>query len=93
MQARKGRPTVRQNALALLDEGFRLANLSSDKLRGHRCTESQKVLLAELLWKKTTMSQAWIAKHLGIKNAPNVSRFLYRMDLSRIKKKGLATLR
>ena len=46
-----------QNALALLDEGFRLANLSSDKLRGHRCTESQKVLLAELLWKKKTMSK------------------------------------
>ena len=76
-----------------LDEGFRLANLSSDKLRGHRCTESQKVQLPELLWKKTKMSQAWIAKHLGIKNAPNASRILHHMDLSRIKKKGLATLR
>jgi hypothetical protein len=39
------------------------------------------------------MSQAWIAKHLGIKNAPNASRILHHMDLSRIKKKGLATLR
>jgi hypothetical protein len=39
------------------------------------------------------MSQAWIAKHLERKNAPNVSRILHRIDLSRIKKMGLATSR
>ena len=45
-----------QNALALLDEGFRLSNLSSNKLGGHRCTEPRKVWLEGLLWKKTKMS-------------------------------------
>jgi hypothetical protein len=36
---------------------------------------------------KTTMSQSWIAKHLSMKNAANVSRVIHRMDLSRIEKK------
>jgi hypothetical protein len=31
------------------------------------------VLLAGLLWKKTTMSQSWIAEHLGMKNAADLS--------------------
>jgi hypothetical protein len=31
-----------QNALALLDEGLRLANLSADELAGHRCTEPRR---------------------------------------------------
>jgi REP element-mobilizing transposase RayT len=82
-----------QNALALLDEGLRLANLSADELAGHRCTEPRKVLLAGLLWKKTTMSQAWIAEHLGMKNAVNVSRVIHRMDISRIEKKVPTHLR
>jgi hypothetical protein len=32
------------------------------------------VLLAGLLWKKTMVSQSWIAEYLGMKNAANVSR-------------------
>jgi len=39
------------------------------------------------------MCQAWIAKHLGMKNAANVSRVIHRMDLSRIEKNIPATLR
>ena len=81
-----------QNALALMKEGLRLANLSADELAGHRCTEPRKVLLAGLLWKKTTMSQSWIAEHLGMKNAANVSRVIHRMDLSRMEKKVPETL-
>ena len=65
-----------QNALALLEEGLRLANLSADELGGHRCTEARKVLLAGLRWKKTTISQSWIAVHLGMKNAANDSRLV-----------------
>ena len=41
---------------------------------------------------KTTMSQSWIAEHLGMKNAANVSRVIHRMDLSRIEKKVPETL-
>jgi len=43
------------------------------------------VLLAGLLWKKTTVFQAWIAEHLGMKNAANVSRVIHRMGSSRVK--------
>jgi hypothetical protein len=42
-------------------------------------TEPRKVLLAGLLWKKTTVSQAWIGEHLGMKNAANASRVIYRV--------------
>jgi hypothetical protein len=42
---------------------------------------------------KTTMSQSWIAEHLGMKNAANVSRVIHRMDLSRLEEKVLEDLR
>jgi REP element-mobilizing transposase RayT len=81
-----------QKALELLEEGLRVANLSADELPGHRCTEPRKVLLAALLWKRTTVSQAWIAEHLGMKNAANVSRVIHGMEGSRIEKRVPAEL-
>jgi hypothetical protein len=51
------------------------------------------VLLAGLLRKKTTVSQAWIAEQLGMKNAANVSRVIHRMGSSRIEKKVPEMLR
>ena len=50
------------------------------------------MLLAGLLWKMTTASQVWIAEHLGMKNAGNVSRAIHLMALSRIEKKVSAEL-
>jgi hypothetical protein len=82
-----------QSALALLEEGLRVAKLTKDELAGYRCTEPRKVLLAGLLWKKTTVSQAWIAEHLGMKNSANVSRVIHRMDLSRLEEKVSEDLR
>jgi REP element-mobilizing transposase RayT len=82
-----------QEALALLEEGLRVASLTQDELAGHRCTEPRKVLLAGLLWKKTTVSQTWIAEHLSMKNAANVSRVIHRMDLSRLEAKVSGELR
>lgn len=82
-----------RSALALLEEGLRLAKISKDELAGYRCTEPRKVLLAVLLWKKTTVSQAWIAEHLGMKNSANVSRVIHRMDLSRLEEKVSGDLR
>jgi len=69
-----------QQALALLEEGLRVANLAKEELVGLGCTEPRKVLLAGLLWKKTTVSQAWIAEHLGMRNAADVSRVIQRMN-------------
>ena len=76
-----------QKALELLEEGLRAAGLGKEELAGHRCTEPRKVLLAGLLWKKTTVSQTWIAEHLGMKNAANVSRVVHRMDEARLEAK------
>ena len=70
-----------QHALALLEEGLRVANLSKEELVGLGCAEPLKVLLAGLLRKKTTVSQARIEEHMGMRNAGNVSRVLHRMDL------------
>jgi len=50
-------------------------------------------LLAGLLWKKTTVSQAWIAEHLGMRNAANVSRVTHRMDFSQLQEKVSENLR
>jgi hypothetical protein len=51
------------------------------------------VLLAGLLWKKTTASQVWRAEHLGMKNAADLSSVIHRVDLSRSEKKVPETLR
>ena len=83
----------KQQALALLEEGLRVATPPKEDLIGQGCTEPRKVLLAGLLWKKTTVSQAWIAEHLGMKNAANVSRVIHRMDLSQLQEKVSGKLR
>ena len=51
------------------------------------------MLLAGLLWKKTTVSQAVIAEHLGMKNAADLSSLIHRMGSSLIEKKVPETLR
>jgi hypothetical protein len=43
--------------------------------------------------KKTTVSQAWIAEHLGIKNADDVNRCFHRMGLSQLQEKVSGDLR
>jgi hypothetical protein len=50
------------------------------------------VLLAGLLWKKTTVSQSCIAEYLNMKNAANVSRAIHLMALSWIEKKGFCKI-
>jgi len=50
------------------------------------------MLLAGLLWKKTTVFQLWIAEPLGMKNAANASRVIHLMALSWIEKKVSAKL-
>ena len=42
-------------------------------------SDPRKLALAELLWKRTTVSQEWIAEHLSMRSAANVSQQLRRM--------------
>jgi hypothetical protein len=46
-----------------------------------------KVLLADLLWRRTVVSQEWLAAKLEMKSAANVSQQLRRLDLKTAMKK------
>jgi hypothetical protein len=56
-------------------------------------TEPRMMLLAGLLWKKTTLSPGWMAEHQGMKNAANVSSLIRRMGSSQSEKKVPETQR
>ena len=43
-------------------------------------SDPRKLVLAELLWKRTTVSQEWIAEKLVMHSAANVSQQLRRFD-------------
>ena len=62
----------------LLKEGLVLAGLDKESLTALPANEPRKVELARLLWKRTTVSQAWIAERLGMRSAANVSLALHR---------------
>jgi hypothetical protein len=59
----------------------------------HSSPNRERFCLQVWLWRMTTVSQAWIAEHLGMKNAVNVTRIICRMALSWIEKKVPETLR
>jgi putative transposase len=62
----------------LLKEGFVLAGLDKESLTAVPANDPRKVELARLLWKRTTVSQAWIAERLSMRSAANVSLALHR---------------
>ena len=79
-------------ALKLLASGLEAAGLHESELSGRPCTDPCKVALAVMLWKKTTVSQLWIAEKLDMKNPANVSRVIHRMDEEKIKHRVPAAL-
>jgi len=62
----------------LLKEGFVLAGLDEESLEALPANEPRKVELAWVVWKRTTVSQAWIAQRLKMRSAANVSVALHR---------------
>ena len=65
-------------ALAWLEEGCKALGLKLKALQTLKGTDPRKVALAQLLWTRTTVSQTWIAEHLGMTSAANVSQVLKR---------------
>ena len=63
-----------------LAEGLQLAGLVAKDLQGLKGSDPRKLALAELLWKRTTVSQEWIAEKLSMRSAANVSQQLRRLD-------------
>ena len=69
-----------RQALAWLERGLKAAGLKSGNLARVKGSDPRKVLLADLLWRRTVVSQEWLAEKLAMKSAANVSQQLRRLD-------------
>lgn len=63
-----------------LAEGLQVAGLVAKDLPDLKGSDPRKLALAELLWKRTTVSQELIAEKLSMRSAANVSQQLRRLD-------------
>ena len=63
-----------------LEEGLKTAGLDEKDLRALKGSDPRKLVLAELLWKRTTVSQGGLAEKLSMRSAANVSQQLRRLD-------------
>jgi hypothetical protein len=61
-----------------LAEGLQAAGLDGTDLSRLKGSDPRKVVLTDLLWKRTTVSQEWLAKELQMRSAANVSQLLRR---------------
>ncbi len=67
-------------AECLLREGLTVAGFGPDGVTGLPGNDPRKVALAELLWRRTVVSQGWLAERLGMRSAANVSQILRKVD-------------
>jgi hypothetical protein len=76
-----------RQALEWLVRGLKAGGLRAGSLFQVKGSDPRKVLLADLLWRRTVVSQEWLAEKLAMKSAANVSQQLRRLDVkSAIKK-------
>jgi REP element-mobilizing transposase RayT len=76
-----------QQAEQWIGEGLKIAGLDDSELAALVGSDVRKVALAKLAWKKTTVSQGWIAKRLAMGSPANVSQALSRMSWEDLEKK------
>lgn len=69
-----------EQAKRWLADGLKAAGLMAKDLSALKGSDLRKLALAELLWKRTTVSQEWIAEKLSMRSAANVSQQLRRFD-------------
>lgn len=69
-----------QQAEAWLKQGLKAAGLKRAEMGRLKGSDVRKLLLADLLWRRTTVSQEWLAEALAMKSAANVSQQLRRLD-------------
>ena len=75
-----------RRAEVILAEGVKAAGLKRRELEMVKGSDPRKVLLADLLWRRTVVSQEWLAENLAMKSAANVSQQIRRLE----RKKALA---
>jgi putative transposase len=73
-------------AKMLLHQGLKSAHLTEEDLLKVNGSDSRKVFIALLLKSKTTVSNGWLAEHLKMKSAANVSYRLKNVDVKKLKK-------
>jgi len=76
-----------------LREGLKAAGLSAAELQGLKGSDARKLLLADALWRRTVVSQEWLAEKLAMKSAANVSQQLRRLDRKKAMKRVPEELR
>ena len=59
-----------------LEAGLAAAGLRVEDLAALKGSHPSKVALALLLWKRTTVSQGWIAERLAMKSAANAGQVI-----------------
>ncbi len=69
-----------RQALAWLARGLKAGGLKRGSLSKLKGSDPRKVLLADLLWRRTMVSQEWLAAKLEMSSAANVSQQLRRLD-------------
>jgi putative transposase len=67
-----------------LEEGLKFADLKPSELDELKGSDPSKLALAQLIWKRTCVSQEWIARELSMKSAANVSQQLRRLEKNRM---------
>ena len=82
----------REQAEKWLKQGLKAAGLKVSELAGLKGSDVRKLLLADLLGRRTTVSQRWLAEKLAMKSAANVSQQLRRLDRKKAREKAGAEL-
>jgi REP element-mobilizing transposase RayT len=67
-----------------LRDGLRAAGLDQRQLERSPGSDPRKIALAQLLWRRTTISQGWLAERLAMRSAANVSQQLRRASAARL---------
>jgi REP element-mobilizing transposase RayT len=78
MRSRERLAHGEKEAERLLKEGLAAAGLRESGLEKMAANEKRKVALAGVIWRRTTVSQGWIAERLKMRHAANVSLALHR---------------
>jgi hypothetical protein len=72
-----------RQAQAWLAQGLKAAGIKAAELESVKGADARKVLLADLLWRRTVVSQEWLAEKLRMRSAANVSQQMRRLDKKR----------
>jgi putative transposase len=82
-----------RQAESWLGKGLKAAGLRAAELIRVKGSDPRKVLLADLLWRRTVVSQQWLAEKLEMHSAANVSQQIRRLDRKQAVKNVPAELR